>query len=386
MARVGIISVDGHVKAPWAAYRQYLDPQWRESYDEWMKSAAARPDFCHPGFGQEVQWDAKRRVADLESQGVVAEVVFPNGTPFATIPENAEAVRAGNVAYNRWLADACSQVPGRMFGQALVDFRNIDMAVQEIHAAKDRGFVGILMPPLNPELPGSRYFFDPALDPIWTACVETGLPISQHGGVGSPNYRPMGPAAFLVLATEHSFFSGRSLWQLILGGVFDRFPQLKVAYVETESWWLRPVLQVLDRRDKVGDEWAESNILAAQKRPYRHLPSEYLHTNVFIGISPFMKEMADGEAFDDGQHRQIISTRNAMIGADYPHPETALPWLRKTVLEFAAVPKITGEGARKVIYGNAAEVYGIDVTRLQSHMDRVGFELSSGARAEFTIA
>ena len=377
MARVGIISVDGHVKAPWATYREYLDPQWRERYDEWIKSATGRPDFCHAGFGKEAQWDTGRRVADLESQGVVAEVVFPNGTPFGSTPENIEAARAGNVAYNRWLADACSEVPGRMFGQALVDFQDIDNAVKEIHAAKERGFVGILMPPLKPEIPGSRYFFDPELDPIWAACVDTGLPISQHGGVGSPSYHPMGPAAFLVLATEHSFFSGRSLWQLILGGAFDRFPALKVAYVETESWWLRPVLELLDNRDRVGDEWAESNILAAQKRSYKHLPSDYLRTNVYMGISPFMKGLADGNAFDDGKEREIISTNNAMVGADYPHPETALPWLRETVREFAALPKITEEGARKVIYGNAAGIYGIDITRLQSHIDRVGFELGA---------
>jgi predicted TIM-barrel fold metal-dependent hydrolase len=377
MTRVGIISVDGHVKAPWEAYRQYLDPQWRDRYDEWLKSATGRPDFCHAGFGKEAQWDAKRRVADLESQGVVAEVVFPNGTPFTWGSDNTEAARAGNVAYNRWLADVCSEVPGRMFGQALVDFGDIDIAVKEIHAAKERGFVGILMPPLKPEIPGSRYFFDPELDPIWAACVETGLPISQHGGVGSPSYHPMGPVAFLVLATEHSFFSGRSLWQLILGGVFDRFPKLKVAYVETESWWLRPVLELLDKRDQVGDEWAESNILAAQKRSYRHLPSHYLRTNVYLGISPFSKGMADGDTFDDGKQREIISTNNAMVGADYPHPETALPWLRETVRQFAALPNITEQGARRVICGNAAEVYGIDMTRLQSHVDRVGFELSA---------
>jgi predicted TIM-barrel fold metal-dependent hydrolase len=379
MARVGIISVDGHVKAPWAAYRDYLDPEWRERYDEWLKGAAGRPDFCHPGFGPEAQWDAKRRVADLEKQGVVAEVVFPNGTPFTLTPNDVEATRAGNVAYNRWLSDVCSAVPGRIFGQALVDFYDIDNAVKEIHAAKQRGFVGILMPPLKPEIPGSRYFFDPALDPIWAACVETGLPISQHGGVGSPNYQPMGPAAFLVLATEHSFFSGRSLWQLILGGVFDRFPALKVAYVETESWWLRPVLELLDNRDKVGDEWAESNILAAQKRPYKHLPSHYLKTNVYMGISPFMKGLTGAKAFDDGEEHEIISTKNAMVGADYPHPETALPWLRDTVREFAGLPKVSEAGARRVIYGNAAHIYGIELARLQPHIDRVGFELGGAA-------
>lgn len=378
MTRVGIISVDGHVKAPWADYRDYLDPQWREAYDAWMQKVATRPDFCHPDFGAEAQWTAKKRVADLEAQGVIAEVVFPNGTPFGGHGTSIEETRAGNTAYNRWLEDICGEVPGRMFGQAQIDFEDVGLAVKEVYAAKDRGFVGILMPGL---LADSRFYFDPALDPIWAACVETGLAISQHGGVGSPNYQPAGPAAFLTLATEHSFFSGRSLWQLILGGVFDRFPALKVAYVETESWWLRPMMEMLDRRDSVGDDWADdasqSHSPLALKRPYSRLPSEYLKTNVFIGISPFAKGLVGPEAFDDGKDCQLITTNNAMAGADYPHPETALPWMRDTVQRFAALPGITAEAAHKVIYGNAAELYGINLAPLQPHIDRVGFELAS---------
>jgi len=376
MSRIGIISVDGHVKAPWADYREYLDPQWREAYDDWMKVAEAKPDFCHTGFGTQSQWDTAKRLADLEAQGVVAEVVFPNGTPFAGANSGIETIRAGNAAYNRWLADACSQIPGRMFGQALIDFNDVDLAVREIHAAKDRGFVAILMPPLKPEALGSPYFFDPALDPVWAACVETGLPLSQHGGIGAPAYQPQGPAAFLTLATEHSFFSGRSLWQMILGGVFDRFPDLKIAYVETESWWLRPVIDLLDRRDKHGDEWADANENPlALKRPYSRLPSEYLATNIYFGISPFAKELVNAEAFDDGEERPLVTTANAMAGSDYPHPETALPWLRDTVREFARQPGISEQKARKVIYGNAAELFGIDLTSLQPQIDRVGFEL-----------
>ena len=111
------------------------------------------------------------------------------------------------------------------------------------------------MPPLYP---GSKFFFDPTLDPIWAACQEVGLPLSQHGGTGAPNYQPVGFAAFMVLAAEHSFFSGRSLWQIMLGGVFDRFPDLKMAFIETESWWIAPMIGLLDRREQImGDDWTE---------------------------------------------------------------------------------------------------------------------------------
>jgi len=379
MARVGVISVDGHAKPSWAAYRDYLDPQWRGAYDDWVGPFLATPDFCHSGLGQEAQWDAGRRIADLEAQGVVAEVLFPNGaTPFSSsdpLRRDVEAIRAGYRAHNRWLADLAAEVPGRIFPQALVDFGDVDAAVQEIRAAKEQGFVGVVMPPLIQGAPGCRYFFDPALDPVWAACVETGLPLSQHGGVGAPNYQPQGMAAFLVLATEHSFFSGRSLWQLILGGVFDRFPELKVAYVETEAWWLRPVMQLLDGRDLFGDDWAKASGRGGS-RPYSRLPSDYLRTNIYMGLSPFMGSVA---AVEEGQDRALITTSNAMVGVDYPHPETALSHLRESLAVFTARPSISPTGARDVICGNAARLYGIDLAKLQPHIDRVGFELAAAA-------
>jgi predicted TIM-barrel fold metal-dependent hydrolase len=377
MTRVAVISVDGHMKPSWAAYRDYLDPAWRERYDAWAPPFASTPDFCHAELGPAAQWEPQRRVADLEAQGVVAEVVFPNGpTPFAGVDgggRDPEAIRAGYRAHNRWLAAACAEVPGRIFPQALIDFGDVAAAVKEIHAARDQGFVGVVMPPLLPGTPGSRYFFDPALDPIWAACVETGLPLSQHGGAGAPRYQPDGLAAFLVLATEHSFFSGRSLWQLILGGVFDRFPALKVAYVETETWWLKPVMQLLDGRDRLGDDWAAAAGRPGA-RPYGRLPSDYLRTNIYMGLSPFTK--GAGERLDAGEDGELITPTNAMIGVDYPHPETALYRLREAIQQLTA-SKVGADAARRVIFGNAAEVYGIDLAPLQPHVERVGFELQA---------
>ena len=123
-----------------------------------------------------------------------------------------------------------------------------------------------MMPPLYG---GSKpFFFDPALDPIWAACVGDRTALSQHGGTGAPNYQPQGFASFMVLATEHSFFSGRSLWQLILGGVFERFPDLKVVWAETEDWWIRPVMELMDSRETLGDDWSEFAETLARLKPY----------------------------------------------------------------------------------------------------------------------
>jgi predicted TIM-barrel fold metal-dependent hydrolase len=385
MGRVAIISVDGHVKAPREGYRDYIDPKWRGAFDEWVKSFEGMPDgFVGAEYGEDAQWDPTRRVAELEGQGVMAEVLFGNGAPFAAgrvdFAPDPEQTRQANMAFNRWVIDFCSEAPGRLHGQALVSFDDVDQAVKDVHWAKEQGLVGILMPPLYP---GSKFFFDPALDPIWAACQDVGLPLSQHGGTGAPNYQPQGFAAFMVLAAEHSFFSGRSLWQLILGGVFDRFPDLRISFIETESWWIAPMMSLLDRREQVMDDWTEFSLTLGQMKPYSRMPSEYWRSNCYAGISPFHPaQLAAGDLTSSGHDGEFtIRSDNAMFGVDYPHPESIVPNVIDNARLFAGMPNVTEADARKVLYENAAEVYHLDLAALQPHFDRVGFELDETVAA-----
>ena len=150
MSRTAIISVDGHVKASRAGYREYIEEKYHDDYDESVKAAeeAGLPDAgnLNPEYGAESQWDSDRRLEALEGQGVVAEVLFPNGQPFQVNrledfgrAGNAELAAAGRRAYNRWLADFCAEAPGRRAGQAVVSFDDIDQAVEDIHWAKELG-------------------------------------------------------------------------------------------------------------------------------------------------------------------------------------------------------------------------------------------------------
>ena len=99
MSRTAIISVDGHVKASRAGYRDYVEQKYLDDYDASVKAAeeAGLPDAgnLNPEFGVEAQWDSDRRLEALESQGVVAEVLFPNGQPFQ-VNRLEDFGRAGN--------------------------------------------------------------------------------------------------------------------------------------------------------------------------------------------------------------------------------------------------------------------------------------------------
>jgi predicted TIM-barrel fold metal-dependent hydrolase len=387
MDRVAIISVDGHVKAPRAGYREYFEPKYRDTLDEWVaaQEAAGMPDAgnLNHDFGVESQWDSDGRLRVLEEVGVVAEVLFPNGLAFqssrlddAGTSHDPELDRQARLAYNRWLADFCAAVPGRRAGQAVVSFDDdIDTVVADIHWAKEHGLAGVMMPPLNP---GGTFFFDPVLDPVWAAISETGLPISQHGGTGAPTYSPPGFAAIICLAMEHSFFSGRSLWQLMLGGVFDRFPDLQLVFVETEAYWMGPMIERLEQFVDMGSDWMGFARSINRSATMQRRPKEYWAEQCHAGLSPFnpvMAPIADFARPDDvTQSKFFISADKAMFGVDYPHFESILPSMTPTLAELLGHPAITSELARKVLYENAARVYGFDVAALRPHFERIGFD------------
>jgi predicted TIM-barrel fold metal-dependent hydrolase len=339
MPRTAIISIDGHVKASRAGYREYLEKRYLEAYNDSVKAAeeAGTPDAgnIHPEYPIESQWDSKSRLETLEGVGCVAEVLFPNGQPFqmnrlddAARASDSELAAAGRRAYNRWLVDFCAQAPTQRSGQAVVSFDDVDQAIKDIYWAKEHGLGGIMCPPLYP---GGTYFFDPKLDPIWDAIQETGLVLSQHGGAGLPGYSPPGFASIMTLAIENGFYSARSLWQLIVGGVFERFPGLKVAHIETQVHFLQPAMESIEMRLSMADnDWQTFARMMGRHSTLSRLPSEVVGTNCFLGVSPFSpSQIPIDRLVGKDQNQEPLpgfhfGVDAAMYGLDYPHFESIL--------------------------------------------------------------
>jgi predicted TIM-barrel fold metal-dependent hydrolase len=400
MSRTAIISVDGHVKASRAGYRDYVEQGFLEEYDASVAAAeeAGLPDAgnLNPEYGFDAQWDSDRRLEAVEGQGAVAEVLFPNGQPFQvnrlediSRAANPELAAAGRRAYNRWLADFCAEAPGRRAGQAVMSFDDTEQAIKDVHWAKEHGLGGIMMPALNP---GGINFFDPVLDPIWGAIQDVGLPISQHGGAGLPGYSAPGFASILTISIENAFYSNRSLWQIIAGGVFDRFPDLKVAFIETQLIFIIPAIAHLDATLSWSDDWMAFARFMQRERTCKRLASEYVETNCYIGVSPFdtrqlpIDQLVGKNADQEPLPGYHIGAANAMFGLDYPHFESIVPNARDKVADLAGDPSTTDTDVQQILFDNAADLYGFDRDLLQPHVDRVGFDVTdvlspSGSRA-----
>ncbi|MEX1008735.1 MAG: amidohydrolase family protein [Acidimicrobiia bacterium] len=373
MSKLAVISVDGHVKASRTGYRDYIEGRYLDEFDAWVASMEGMPDAGNknPKLPDASQWDSNLRLEHLEAQGVAAEVLFPNGLAFvdarfqdAATSNDRELAREGRRAYNRWLADFCSQVAGRRAGQAVVSFDDIDEAIDDVHWAKAHGLMGISMPALQP---GGTYFFDEKLDPVWAAIQDVDLPISQHGGNGLPQDYPPGFAAIMAIALEQSFFSGRSMWQLMIGGVFERFPNLRYALVETMVDWVPGTLRFMDGLAARSD-WMEFARMMGREPTMKKLPTEYWAANCFAGCSP--------PARIDYELRYELGVDTMMFGVDYPHFESIWPVTKETLqgtLGWIGVPE---QEARKILMENPARAYGFDLEALAPHVERVGYEVS----------
>ncbi|HEY5888739.1 MAG TPA: amidohydrolase family protein, partial [Acidimicrobiales bacterium] len=197
-ARYTVISADTHGGGNMAAYREHLDPDWRDEFDAW------RGDYQNPfrdlqGDGRSRNWDSERRLAEQEADGVVAEVVFPNTVPpfFPTgalvarppTPEELPRRLAGIRAHNRWMAEWCAEQPVRRAGMAQIFLNDLDEAIADVGFAAEHGLRGgVLLPAVPPDVPHIDPLYAETYDPLWAACDELGVVVNHHSGGGSPDY------------------------------------------------------------------------------------------------------------------------------------------------------------------------------------------------------
>jgi predicted TIM-barrel fold metal-dependent hydrolase len=273
------------------------------------------------------------------------------------MPDGGDRSRevAGIRIFNSWLAEWTSDEPHRHVGVAQLPMWDLDLAVEEVRRVREAGITSVNFPAPRPTLPS---YDDPCWEPFWSACEDLDVVLSSHAGAGSaggPDPVP-GPAALPISMCQGPFLSRRGVFFLVLGGVFERHPGLKLVLAEQAGDWTAEMMSDMD-----------SVYLAPQGALLREvlpdMPSAYFRRNVFIGDS-FMSRREAQMALDAGLEA------NFLWGSDYPHEEGTWPVtlssLRATFAGFepAAIKAMAGE--------NAARVYGLDVDRLRDVADRIG--------------
>ena len=195
-----------------------------------------------------------QRLPDMDEEGIDVAVIF--GTPIAlTVNGLQDKGLAGALchAVNRWLVEYCAPDPKRLKGVGLIPCQDPPAAVKELEFLAQQGIVSAM-------LPNNVYGInlgDRRFDPIYAAAQEIGMPLSVHPQTGHDGqygvYGVMGAGSermekySYVHMTAFPFELMIALMHMIGEGVFDRFPRLKVAYMEGGAR-LDPVLGRAARR------------------------------------------------------------------------------------------------------------------------------------------
>jgi predicted TIM-barrel fold metal-dependent hydrolase len=321
--------------------------------------------------------DPKRRLREMDREGVAAEVLFMGHQqamePFF-VPTNRGGTSldlraAGLRAYHRWMADFIAASDGRFVGTA--DIAGVDMAatVAELRWCAGHGFSAVQVPGMcqDPALPP---LYDAYYQPFWDFCAEAGFTMVIHAGWGALSH-----GQFLTLFEEvtkeggaradgnfmtegaEAFFAmdrapRRAMWQMMVGGVFDRHPDLKLVVTEVRADWVPQALKVFDERFARGDT------------PLKMKPSEYFQKNFYICVSSTRR--------NEVEMRHEIGISRLLFGRDYPHPEGTWPntadWIRAT---FADIPE---NEARLILGENAIDCFGLDRDKLAQVAARIGLK------------
>lgn len=366
-----IISADCHAGANMVTYREYLDPAFQNEFDEW-RGAYKNPFRDLQDDGRTRNWDNERRNSELDSDGIVGEIIFPNTVPpfFPTgalispppSPKNFEARLAGIRAHNRWLVDWCAEYPDRRAGIAQIFLNDVDEAIKDVEFIKENNLRGgALLPGIPPDANHISPLYSNAYERLWDVCEDLEVNINVHSGGGSPNYgkHPVSGVMFLI---ETSYFSHRPLWQMLMSGVFERHPKLKLIMTEQGVSWVPPLLKQLDgyhsqmKSGRVGELGFDTGIVLDKK------PSEYFAANCYIGSS--FPSPSEAAAIPE------IGWDRVMWGNDYPHQEGCYPYTTQALQR--SFEGISPEKLKTVLSENQAKVYGFDLKALAPMGEKFG--------------
>ena len=186
--------------------------------------------------------DATARVSDMDKRGVDAEVVFPT-LLLGYLPVEVDLEIAICAAYNRYLAKAWEQGGDRLRWVVVPPLRDMQASVREIETARDHGAVGVFFRGVEGERSlAESYFF-----PVYEAANRLGMAICIHTGAGAPEITKVFDRSF-----SHNLPHVRSLplfafRDLVAHKIPERFPELRIGFIEASASWVPYVLHHLQR-------------------------------------------------------------------------------------------------------------------------------------------
>jgi len=383
-SRYRIVDADQHVDPPHTFWKDYLPAHLAEmaptieegdEHDWVVFEGTKRPlnllsflagkeeiNFKQKGKLADLRYaaSAQKRLSDMDDDGIDCAVLFGGG-PLPT--RNSELFIESHRAYNRWLADFCAEAPDRFRGVAYLPTRDVEESIQILREAVALGHRSVNLPayPQNPDgfstsakvknvseaqiaaLTGDpnseRAYWKPEFEPFWNEIVENDVTITFHLGGRINRFGQM--EHFLPDHLMTKLAMAEPIAVAIYGGLFDRFPKLRWASIESGVGWMAFAAQYMDH------SWGKHRFWVGNDN--KHPPSYYMDQNIW---GSFLRDRIGIEL------RDRPGGKNIMWSSDFPHSETTYPHSREFIAEeFEGIPDADRD---EIVGGIAGRLFQFD--------------------------
>jgi uncharacterized protein len=361
-----VIDSDGHMIEPLDIWEKYTDRAYRDRAPQVTGHVGRTlftygPSEAHPngmpvprpdsvftdvpdryGPAYESWWSLATRLEHMDSEGIDMMVTFAtNGATATSANITDPSLQAALCrAYNDWATEFCADSGGRVKFVAKITLLGVDEALSEIERVSGRPEVAAVV--LADPGPG-HLWSSPEFDKLWAALDENALAACFHGG-RSQNlfFQPWTDGGLAAVSHAISFPVDAMLAMstMILGGVLERFPQLRLGFFEANSGWVPWWLARLDDH-AVG---RQSVFNDAFELPLS--PSEYFARQCCVSVD------VDEQMLEPTVDQ--MSGKNLMFNSDYPHPDAPFPGSVDTFLNH----QMTDEAKREILWDNPVALYG----------------------------
>jgi uncharacterized protein len=313
-------------------------------------------------FAIERDYNAEAQVMGMAMEGVDIAVLYPT-TGLGLLGRNGIDPRLSLAlcqAYNNWIHEFCQYSPERLKFVAMLPMHDVHLACRElVRCVRELGAVGSF---IRPNLVNGRYWHSNYWDPLYSVHEELNVTWGFHEGV-SALYSHMielyGENRFYRHVATHWIEMQQALIAMIIGGVFEFHPKLRVAFLESQNSW---VPGLLSRIENDYPQYRESHA------PYLTLtPKEYFRRNCWAAVEGSEPEI-EATASLIGADRMCVST-------DYPHFDSNFPNVSANVLK-----NCSRDTAAKILMGGA-HLYGFTEADFQK-ADKAAAGLSISVKAK----
>ena len=293
-------------------------------------------------------YDAESHLQAMDIEGIDVAVIYGTRGRQVLMHDDLDSQIAAALAraHNNWTRDFCALNPRRLKFAAQVAFHDVPSAIAEARrAVRELGAVAVIG---NPNPINGRHIHDPEFEPLWDAIEELGVPVGFHP-TGQSSLRDDIARRYLDHPNGRVIgIAGRNPMELMLafasvaaGGVLERHPRLRCAWLEGTCGWLPWWLW---RLDEAWEKFGPGSSVKISK-----LPSEYFFRQCYVATD------ADEKVLH--QVVEAVCDDNIVVSTDYPHSDGLFP---HAIEEFVALERVSDKTKAKVLWDNCARLYNLN--------------------------